>query len=170
MKFFFLEEAIRSEETGNQYPQILKMSRQHDFNDDYGVYVFSRMAMPEKKPDLKYLILDKEAKITDVLSAEMLRLNGFLINERVKKIISKYELPEHRFYEAFVLDNLNKEYEYCWLQMVVNYDLKYINFKESDFSVTSTSIVNDSRISIDISSYEDYKNKQTKLTSKQIIK
>jgi hypothetical protein len=132
MNYYFLEEAMRTIETGDQYPQILMMSKQQDFDDDNGVYVFSRISLPQTNPELRFLLLDRAAKITDVISAEMLRMTGFLINERVKDILSQYRLPEHRYYEAYVLDQLNnKEYKYYWLQMVVNYDLRYIDINES---------------------------------------
>jgi hypothetical protein len=169
MNFYFIEEAIRTEETGTQYPQILKMSKQQDYDDDNGVYVFSRNPLPDKSPDLKYLILDNEAKLTDVLSAVMLRLNGFLVNDRFKDVIRNYKLPQHRYYEAYVLSQLI-EYKYYWLQMVVNYDMRCINFTKSNFIITTTSIIKNPPIPVEIHSYEDYKEKQSKLNSKQIIK
>jgi hypothetical protein len=171
MKYYLLEEAMRTEETGDQHPQILKMSKKQDFDDDNGVYVFARISLPQTNPDLRFLLLDKAAKITDVISTVMLSMTGLLISEKVKNLLNKYKLPEHRYYEAYVLDQVNNvEYKYYWLQMVVNYDLRYLDISKSSFVIATTSIIKTPPIPIEIASYEDYREKQSKMSSKQIIK
>jgi len=170
MKYYLLEEACRTEETGNQYPQILKMSKDHDYDDDKGVYVFSRVALPSTKPDLKYLMLDDNAKLTDMLSAVMLRLNGFLISEKFKNLLQKYKLPEHQFYEAYIMNAKGEQFKYYWLQMLRDNDMKYVDFENSGFIISSTSIIQKDFRSIRIGSYSEYLSEREKLEPKQIIR
>lgn len=169
MKFYYIREAIRTEETGDEHPQILKMSEKHKYSDDEGVYAFSRFDLPENSPKIKYLLLAKNAKVTDLLNAIMLRLKGFLINEKLKLILIEYNLPKHRFYDAYVKDYANNEYRYWWMQMIINnYDC--LDFNKSEFSLTSTEIVNRSNVPIKINSYQDYVDVKSKLASDQRIK
>jgi hypothetical protein len=172
MKLFYLKEAVRTEETGDQYPQIIKMSKKQDYYDDNGVYVLSRISLPDTNPDLKHLVLDKKAKITDVLSAAMLRLNGFLITDRVKNILTKYRLPEHRFYYAEVTDMKKNKYPYYWLQMKVDYaDLKYVDIAKSEFVVKNDSIIIDPKektTRIEVESLQDFNAKKENLSDKKI--
>lgn len=170
MKFYFLDEAVRTEETGNQYPQILKMSKDHDYDDDNGVYVFSRVALPSTKPDLRYLILGDDAKLTDMLSAVMLRLNGFLISEKFKNLMQKHKLPEHQFYEAHIMNTKGVQFKYYWLQMLRDNNMKYVDFENSGFIISSTSIIQKDLRSIEIRSYSEYLIEKEKLQPKQIIR
>jgi hypothetical protein len=170
MNFYYLEESIRTKETGDEYPQILKMIPRPDYHDDNGIYALSRVALPENEINLKYLILEKNAKPSDVLSCEMLRLRGFLMNERFRDTLENFNLPDHRFYPAFVKDVASKAYSYYWLQMVIDYTRKYIDFKKSDFEITSTSIIKKESMPVEINSNEEYIETKSKLPEKQRIR
>jgi hypothetical protein len=162
MKYYFLEEAIRTSETGPQHPQILKMDTLHDYDDDNGVYAFTRISLPENNPSLKYLLLDKEAKLTDLLSAVMLCLRGFLVNSKLKDILQSFNLPTHKFYNAFVKDSKGNVRDYFWLQMLMDYEMICIDFSKSEFEIEGSADI------IAINSYQDLVSKRELLKPKRI--
>ncbi|NBP67648.1 MAG: hypothetical protein EBU52_02790 [Cytophagia bacterium] len=162
MKYYFLEEAIRTSDTGTQHPQILQMDTLHDYDDDNGVYAFARISLPQNNPSLKYLLLDKDAKLTDLLSTAMLRLRGFLINTKLKHILQSFSLPTHKFYSAYVKDDAGKVHDYFWLQMLMDYEMACIDFSKSEFVIEGSNDI------ILLNSYQDFVSQRETLKPRRI--
>jgi hypothetical protein len=118
--------------------------------------------------------LDKKAKITDVLSAAMLRLKGFLINDKVRNIFARHNLPEHRYYYAEVTDRNTDRYSYYWVQMRIDYaSLRYVDVARSEFVIEPDSIIkNPTEVSttVEIQSIEDFNEIKKKLNDKETIR
>jgi hypothetical protein len=170
MKYFFLKESVRTIETGNEYPQIQKMSTMHDFDDDNGVYVFSRITFPQNNPNLKFLLLEEQAKLTDLLSSVMLILTGLLINNKVKDLLSNFNIPNHKFYPAFVKDIKDNVYAYYWIQTSDERDVDFLlNYSESEFYIRKDTIGIEKE-PVKINSIEDLKYYQSKLEIHQGIR
>lgn len=89
---------------------------------------------PDFVPDLRFE-LHKKSKLTDVVTASNISATGFLINEKVKEIFDECLLPEHRYYEATLLNHDGNVLPYYWLHLISN-DYKMIDFESSIFRKT----------------------------------
>jgi hypothetical protein len=69
----------------------------------------------EPKQNEFHLSMKSKAKRTDVIR-EFFTPYGLLVSHKLKLILEKFKLPEHRFYPSTIVHK-NKEYEYHWLQI-----------------------------------------------------
>ena len=132
MNYYYLKYFVSSEKSNTQISEI---SGDHNFNDDSGIYAFAKIDFPNIS-EIKYLLLDKGAELADIMNAVMLVPSGLLINEKVKEILSNFNLPNHKYYSALVKDFHGKVYPYNWLQTSKERDMRsYIDFKLSSFKI-----------------------------------
>lgn len=132
MKYYYINHFVEKNVNKSSI-QIYSLSPKHDVFDDKGVYAFGRIDFPEIS-EIKYLLLDKENELQDILTAPMLTLTGILINYRTKNVFSQFKLPPHKFYPAYVKDFKGNVYEYYWLQTSKKRDLKdYLDYQKSQF-------------------------------------
>ncbi len=95
---------------------------------------------PNFVPDLRFGLIEK-AKLTDVVHASNMSAKGFLINEKVKKIFDQCLLPEHRYYDASLLDREGNNLPYYWLYLKSN-DYQMVDFEKSVFRKTPRVVKN----------------------------
>lgn len=95
---------------------------------------------PNFVPDLRFGLIEK-AKLTDVVHASNISAVGFLINEKVKKILDQCLLPEHRYYDASLLDREGNILPYYWLHLISN-DYQMVDFAKSVFRKTPRVVKN----------------------------
>lgn len=117
---------------------------------------------PDFVPDLRFE-LEEKAKLTDVVKPDNISLNGFLINEKVKRIFEQCRLPEHRYFEASLLDQEGNVHPYYWLHLISNayqmVDFSQSVFRKSDFPLKMRSTKNDPIYPIkDLDNFLDTKN------------
>ena len=89
---------------------------------------------PNFVPDLRFELHPK-SKLTDIVDASNISAQGFLINEKVKSIFEQCLLPEHRYYEASLLNHDGEILPYYWLHIISN-DYGLIDFKASEFRIS----------------------------------
>ncbi|MFL9484508.1 imm11 family protein [Chitinophagaceae bacterium LWZ2-11] len=118
MNYYIFKPAINTFETGTAYPQIQKMSLGYDYKATNSVHALSRanQSLPNFSPNLDYFVVNKQAKLSDLLSVSVIR-GGFLISNKLKEILEKHNLPEHQFYSAKIQFK-TKFYDYYWLHII----------------------------------------------------
>lgn len=166
MRYYFLQQKV-NELTGN--PQIISFTEEQDVVDDRSVYAFGRIDFPEIEV-IKYLVLDKNAFLEDVMCAEMLMLTGLLTNQRVRDILSQFNLPPHKFYPCYVKNNDGNVYDYFWMQTSRDRDQeKFIDYGESELYIKKD-ILGLQKEKTKIQSVEDLEKIRLTLKTGQAIK
>jgi hypothetical protein len=114
---------------------------------------FRRGDFPDKDFKLEGMPLDKPAKHTDFISVAAI-LNGFIINEKVRRILDTCILPPHKYYEV-TFDQAGTSVEgYYWLYYNLFDGSKYINYQRSIFDTTEEELILGRKPTI--ANYNDY--------------
>lgn len=105
MQYYTLSYDIDSEETGPVYPQaVFKNPKKLEPNPVLiANMTLDGSALPENILPFDYLELNKGAKLTDLMSSSFLG-NGFLMSEKLKKIIEESNIKDYKFYEVKLFD------------------------------------------------------------------
>ena len=138
MQYYTLTYDVDSDETGPVYPQaVFKNPKKQEPNP----VLMANMALdgaslPDTILNFDYLELNKGAKLTDLMSSS-LRGNGFLMSEKLKKIIEKSNITDYRFYEVKLFDKIKeiKGYYYFHSTSCLR---DFINFPTSKFYIGDT--------------------------------
>lgn len=135
MKYFSLENEYRKEFVGS-CPQSEGMADYYNYRKEdsvWNIYYDNPIV-----PNLDAIKLVKDAKLTDMLSVEVIsRMAGKIVSEKFKDQALEFSLPKHHFYEAKVVDYLNSpviERKY-FLFRLLEYQNQYINFDRSEFYI-----------------------------------
>lgn len=121
---------------------------------------------PDFEPELIFE-LEEKAILTDVVSPSNISAKGFPINQKVKDILGHFNLMEHRYYPATLIEKGNK-YDYYWLHFK-DCEEKYlgeVDFKNSSFFVTNLAFTELEKITLE--SRDDFWNKKMNLPMKHI--
>ena len=109
MKYYSVSNST-GKETGRSYPQM------HCLTQPYA-HLMSAWEFPDFNPKLIFE-LEKGAKLTDVLSQASISAKGFLVNDKVKEVLSKFKLMTHRYYDASIyLPKSGETLNYYWLHL-----------------------------------------------------
>lgn len=176
MKLYFMKHAVATEETGPFNPQIEDIFPKQQFDSDQSIYRLfdSFHEFPKKEPKIDFALLKKGSNMTDILSASMLVMLGFLINSKLRLILENFRLPEHNFYWIPVKFR-NETHNYYWLHMLYKYKGFYfedvqsnnIVFEKSEFVIEKhLSKISD----ISINSKQDFITKNANLPISKSIK
>lgn len=160
MSYYKFKPATNTKETGAVYPQIQEMSPGYNYKAENSVHALSKYhsSFPEHTPNLDYFIIHNKAKPTDLLSVAVI-YGGFLISTKLKKLLEKFNLPIHKFYNARVLYK-NEYYEYYWMHVICNLT-DIVDYSASSFFVYHNYSHNLGYI--DLLSYEDLTKKKVKI-------
>lgn len=108
---------------------------------DTDVYVYTDplptwREYPSKNFTFLDMVFEKKAAITDVISVSI-SADGLMISQKMKEILEKFNLGDHRFYPAKILDTKkNQIYTYYWLHFIFNEAKQdYIDYPNSKFVV-----------------------------------
>jgi galactitol-specific phosphotransferase system IIB component len=145
MKYFTIINST-GKEIGKNFPQLkcLKLASAHQFN---------AWEFPEGAPKLEFE-LSKNAKLTDVLSDSALGGSGFIVNEKVKDILSKYNCITHKHYDVKVIEPKTAAVHHYFYIHLCNPDLsKFIDYEQSVFYETKYTFREEL---IKIKSYQHY--------------
>ena len=134
-------------EIGRNYPQL------HCLTQFYA-HQLSSWEFPAFIPKLEFE-LNKTAKLTDVLSNAAISGFGFIVNDKVKDVLSKFNLMTHRFYDVKVIMPKTGEVLSYYYLHPCNPDLtRLIDYKKSVFYETKWTFRENI---IKIKSYDHYK-------------
>jgi hypothetical protein len=89
---------------------------------------------PPAKTVFEDLVFEKKAAITDVISVSI-SADGMMVSKRLKELLDKFNLGDHRFYPVTIVDPKTKrEYAYFWLHFIFDETQQdYIDFPNSTF-------------------------------------
>ncbi|MDN5205234.1 hypothetical protein QQ008_27875 [Fulvivirgaceae bacterium BMA10] len=161
-KYFILDFACDTIETGPEFPQIQEMKKGYDFNAKNSIYELGTYIneLPSFEPSLDYFVLHGKARPTDLLSNSMVNGTGFLISKNIKDILLQCILPIHMFYPAVLYHKGEKLKDYYWFQCV-NETLECVDFSKSVFFIYKN--FSEDIGNIKISSQEDFVKKSKDL-------
>jgi len=151
MKYYFIDHRT-DKEVGNVYPQVDFINLKDAFKFQYNIF-------PKEELNL-FAILEKGAKLTDILSQCSISANGLLINKKVKNIFSRFNLMNHKYYNCTIKDNSGNSYEYYWMALVQADLINLIDFNNSEFYTTEAGFRENN---ITLNDYNDFLVKKNKL-------
>lgn len=129
MRYFYLGETRELSVIGH-YPQTMRTK-----NEGYHVDAFNseRKIKADEFPDFEPnygLDLQTGANATDVLDKSTLPY-GFVVSERLKKLLMNFMLPPHRFYK---IDVYGTNKRYYWFHYITSI-WDYIDFENTEIEV-----------------------------------
>lgn len=157
MNYYILKPAVGTKETGQAYPAV-ENAEDYNFKAPNSVHKIKFNQFPDFTPDLRFKMA-KGAKLCDMLGQGSINANGFLISERLRKILENVNATPYKFYPASI-EVKGKFHKYYWMQLVWNEGLSLVDFKRTNFKITEFGTVLGV---IAISSYEDLCEKQKEL-------
>lgn len=124
--------ASNDEKEVGEYPQTDMMGPNYDLNAPNSVWNISNLKKLTFQPNLEYFILCKKAKVTDIISTATINARGFLVSEKLKNILSKFQLAEHCYYPAKLIHKKNIINNFFWLHFIKD-NSHDIDFEHSTF-------------------------------------
>ncbi len=131
-KYYILENACNTEETGTEYPQVQKMGTGYNYGASDSIYAITNV-IPDFTPNFDHFVLHKKSKPTDFISKSLTAF-GFIISGRFKKVLSSFKLPKHKFYPIKMLHNKTWLDDYHWLQIACDLT-ESIDYQKSEFYI-----------------------------------
>jgi len=144
MRLYYLQNAVSNSDTCPENPQVQHIEPLLDSDAPNSIYRLydSFYSFPSLDPTIEYVTLQKGSKFSDILSASMFTLTGFLVSEKLKDLFLNFKLPNYRIYHVPVKagDTL---VNYFWLHMLYMYQStsfeqiqnNNIDFSRSDFVI-----------------------------------
>lgn len=171
MKYLFISNSGDEKVIGKKYPQCKGMPSGKGltykwFEQPNSMTKLSNENFPDFEPDLVFE-LEEKAILTDVVSPSNISAKGFLINQRVKDILSHFNLMEHQYYPATLIVRGDR-LQYYWLHFK-DCEEKYlsgVDYLKSSFCIAN--LANKKINDIQISSREDFWDKKMNLPMKHI--
>lgn len=131
MSYYIFEAASDTPETGAVYPQASGMLSGYDYSSSRSIHKLRDDQLPDFEPDLDSIILEKRAKLTDLVST-VFSSSGFLVSERMKSLLEQFRLPICKFHKAKI-NYKEKVYDnYFWFQPIGDLSA-FINYRETKF-------------------------------------
>lgn len=127
--YYLLENAITRKQVGTQFQT--KICDGYDVDGPNSRCNLKFDEFPNFIPDLRFELEDA-AKLTDVVREDNIMAKGYLINEKVKQIFDQCLLPDHRYYDATILDQDGNLHPYYWCHLISN-DYQMVDFPQSVF-------------------------------------
>lgn len=167
MTFFAVKDSLEKKVVGTQYPQVWDFLKEYDpepeANGIFSLYnMYYKPGFPKQELNLSGLKLSNGAQFTDFISngfAEYL----FILSPQAKSLMESVNIDAHRFYPAKITSPRKKLVKDYYLMKVESDNMKYIDFKNSDFVVQDVLSDDDSLYQITIDSLADYYEKREEL-------
>jgi hypothetical protein len=158
--YYTFQPACNTIETGPEFPQVQKMAPGYNYKASNSVYALSKAVekLPDFTPNLDHFVAHGKAKLTDLLSVASAN-GGFLISNRLKILLEKFNVAQHRFYPAKV-SHKKELYEYYWMHMISDLT-NLVDYPNSTFFIYYNYSHNLGYIPID--SMEDFKQQKEKV-------
>lgn len=137
MNYTRIDYSVELKEIG-AYPQAYQIKEDRfDRVSPTSPWVIKRHEISIVEPKLN-LVLDKRAKLTDILSTDILSF-GFIVSKKLKDVLVDFNLPTHKFYACSVFFK-GIEYEYYWFHFVTNEFMNWVNEEESNLKIRPLNI------------------------------
>ncbi|NME72947.1 hypothetical protein [Flammeovirga aprica] len=133
MRYYILEDST-GDEIGNTYPQTDGMSNNYKFKKIDSVSNLPILKAPKVIPDLNSVMLGKGSNLTDIVSSALFNSYSFLVNSKLKALMTKFNLPKHAFFEATLLKYDSDVKENYFLFHLQESHSTSIDFTKSSFS------------------------------------
>ena len=111
--------------------------------------------------NIDFLEISPKAKLTDFLSVTGL-LRGFIVSDKVKTILEKYNLPNCKFYNVIVHQPVKEtksiiKFNYWWFYFNLETGINNVDFDKSEFDYEQHIFFSGQPIQLNkISTYQDY--------------
>ena len=159
MKYFFISNSGDENIIGKVAPQckgipsVIKNGYKW-FDQPNSMTLLNNESFPNFKPDLIFE-LDENALLTDIVSPSNITAKGFLINEKTKDVIIKFNLNNYQLYPATLIVKKSM-LKYYWLHFKTEHDflLRNIDYQKSQFHICDLTYTKSNEV--EIKSYEDY--------------
>jgi len=158
-QYYILNKAAGTNGTGKVYPQSQRMRDGYFYKSPNSCWNITWNKLPNFNPDLNYFVLEKKAKLTDVISAVSLPV-GYLMNDRTKNVITQFKLPKHQFYSASVMQN-STIFDNYNLFLHVGDISENIDYQNSEFQVLQ---INEVIETFCVNSKVEFENKKASLS------
>lgn len=110
--------------------------------------------VPEELPEIGQMILYKSSKITDFIKGSFLEQYGFIVSDKAKDILDKFNLGEHKHYPLEIVHK-NQIYSNYWFLRNSASLKEYIDYEKSNFYSQKGLLDFSSREQITINSKEE---------------
>lgn len=121
-KLYTIKHAVATHETGPYNPQVQHIEPLLDSDAPNSIYRLydSFYNFPAIDPKINYVTLKDGSEFTDMLSASMFTLTGFLVSQKLKELCLSFELPSYRIYPVPVKDGKSLV-DYFWIHLLFKY-------------------------------------------------
>ncbi|WP_290796210.1 hypothetical protein [Flavihumibacter sp. UBA7668] len=134
MEYYVLKYST-GKEIGKTYPQTNGMSDNYNFEISDSINFLPNLETPLFIPNLNYLKVDENAKITDFISTGLINATGFIVNEKIKSLFDNYKIADHMYFPASLYYK-HKHIKAHWLHFTNDYT-SLIDFNKSTFDLRS---------------------------------
>jgi len=131
--FYILKAASASKETGNVFPQIKSMTKDYNFTATNSIRRLKLKQFPDFTPNLDSFYLDPKAKQSNTLSNAVLNF-GFVVDNQIYNIVSKFNLPDNRFFKASIFFKNEIKSNYFLFHYLCDLS-ENINYSQTEFFV-----------------------------------
>lgn len=166
LRYYILNPSMDPQTTGVETRQITGLFDKRGLNQSaIDHYNEKRQGfLSEQEIDLHNFMLDPKSRLTDVLSSDFLRLDGFFVSEKFKNTTEKARSGPLRFYPTTLYLNGTKAGHYYFMNVL---DFLPAQFEKSVFVVDKRmELLRNGGKQIHISDMEDFKTKLSDLTLK----
>lgn len=156
MKYYEIKEAVDTPEVGGIYPQTDGLEGKVTFSSDTSFSVFNHHSFPYEFRNDEKIKVRHSTELTDFISTAIITAHGFIISQKVKEILSRFDLVDSKFYDIQIkYKNLDIN-SYSWFHMFWKQKYDFVDFESSVFELRRFS---NSFGEIKLVSSEDYINK-----------
>ncbi|WP_321480950.1 hypothetical protein [uncultured Bacteroides sp.] len=131
MNYYIIDKTLNPNVIGSDYPQAYKFIKGYDPRGPHALFSIYKYwnSFPDYIPNLDGIMLSGTAKQTDFVSDGF--SIGYIVSEKAKNIIEKYNLYPHCFYPLGLYIRKVK-YDYFLLFMTSGYS-DFVDYKKSTF-------------------------------------
>ena len=137
MNYYYLRISLK--DAGSAPMQIKGMSDGYDFGAANSLRKLKFFIKPAFIPNLQYFVLAHKAKVTDFIQNSFISAYVFLMSQKAKNIMEKFNLPQHIYFAAGVMYHKKMLDDYYWLHLLEEDD-NLIDLMESNFCIQGRSL------------------------------
>lgn len=133
MKHYIISNSADKKEVGHYIQTVMgEVPNENGEFDNNARSNLNNENFPNFIPNLEFE-LEPKAKITDIVSASDIIARGLLINDKVRSLLSNFNIMNHKFYDGR-LKTKDKILPYYWLH-IANNSFSGIDFDKSTFCI-----------------------------------
>jgi hypothetical protein len=102
---------------GRAYPQHQEMGPGYDYDASDSVHQLPYDKFPGFEPNFNTVVIDRRAKLTDLLSSAPIKNTGYLVSSRLRTVLEHFALPMHQYYPVPATHDGKPVADYFWLHL-----------------------------------------------------